>query len=165
MAKILHHYNIMFKLRFLPVKYIVFMLSMLLVGCDNFQKWQKNTWQGCYSVQKNAPAQIKISQNQGKYFMQMKEPKGAKSAWDSPEILLQSDDFSVFKNNSLGVQAGDISAMLIRQDKVLALAKVDSNLGLDSAVIASLFGAVATIYPVACDNTPIEYGSAYTRTL
>lgn len=120
---------------------------------------------GCYTVNKNTPAQIKISKQKNDYVMQMKEPKGAKTAWDKPEPLLKAasleQGWEFFRVNSLDFTKDDTEAIIVRPDKRMALAKVKDasqniNPKLDSNFVIHIFGAVNTIYSVACDDTRMD---------
>ena len=61
---------------------------------------------GCYTIDKNTPASIKISQAQGGYKMQMKEPNDAAKAWDTPEpllVLTKQDGWKYFSTNAINL--------------------------------------------------------------
>lgn len=116
---------------------------------------------GCYSVEKNSPAQILIKADNSAFSMQMKEPDGG---WDTPEAMRIFDEtqaWEFFKTNALGLNKADVVASLGREDEALVLAQIKSELvalnpSLDSPYVVSLFGAVNTIYQVACDNVGLE---------
>lgn len=117
---------------------------------------------GCYSVDKSLPVQIFITQSEakGQYTMQMKEPDGT---WDKAEPLLNQtadEAWQFFSTNAISLDKKDVKAVLVRADEVMALAGVDKavtavNPHMDSPYVVSLFGAVNTIYQVACDDTPL----------
>lgn len=112
---------------------------------------------GCYSVEKGVPAQIYISQNQGRFFMQMQEKTGG---WDTPEPLDQVDisqAWTYFANNKLNLKQADMQAVLVRPDKVMALgattpALTGLNPMMDSRFVIYIVGAVNTVYQVECGS-------------
>lgn len=120
---------------------------------------------GCYHLDKNEPALIYISQQDGQFFMQMKEPTGA---WDMPERLVVIDKdkgWSFFLSNGLGVKQSDIVAVLARPDEVMAVAVVKAELSninpqLDSHYLMTILGATNTVYQMACDDKPVGFGKS-----
>lgn len=114
---------------------------------------------GCFSVQKNAPAQIRIMHD-GTTTMQMKEPDGT---WDKPEPMMSVDGdkaWQFFAQNGLGLEQSYVQATIVRHDEVMAMSKIDGalmavNPSVDSTFVMSLFGATNTIYAVPCDDKPL----------
>lgn len=133
-------------------------------GADT--KTAVSDFSGCYSVDKSLPAQIFINQSQSGYTMQMKEPDGT---WDKAEPLLKKtadEAWQFFSTNAISLDKKDVKAVLLRADEVMALAAVDKavtavNPHMDSPYVVSLFGAVNTIYQVACDDTPLVLASPH----
>ncbi len=120
---------------------------------------------GCYSIDAaNGIAQIKIAQSGDKLTMQMKEPKGATTPWDQPEALNTpsvKDGWEQFSTNAINLTRNDVSAIVVRPDKVMAIAALNpasanTNPMLDSAYAVSLMGTVNTIYQVPCDDKPLD---------
>lgn len=125
---------------------------------------QAETFLGCYSVEKNSPAQIKVSEQAGSFVMQMKEPEGAKTLWDNPEPL---DEISVdkaweyFGVNALSLEKSDIERVLARPDQMMILAKLKDasqniNPLLDAPYVVYIFKGANTIYQVSCDDEPMN---------
>lgn len=162
----------------MSIKYYAFILSVFctlsLTACnqsvptDNAPTAkadkQARLFVGCYSVDKNNPAQIKVSEQAGGFVMQMKEPDGAKMPWDNPEPL---DEISVdqawnyFSVNALSFDKSDVERVLARPDEMMVLAKVKDasqniNPLLDSHYVVYIFKGVNTIYQVPCDDTPVD---------
>ena len=115
---------------------------------------------GCYTVGYGEPAQIKVSENNGEYVMQMKEPASAKRVWDTPEALEVLPISKV--REFFSIDANNIDAMLARPDRFLVLAHVKSvyaNIDplLDSEYLAYIYKGANTVYKVECDevNTDI----------
>ena len=125
---------------------------------------QATDFTGCYTIKADSPAQIKISQANGQWVMQMKEPKGSENTWDKPEALTVMDNakaWEFFGVNTLGLDNSDVEQVLARPDNMMLLAKVKSasknvNPLLDSEFVVYIFRGSNTIYPVACDDTPIS---------
>lgn len=115
---------------------------------------------GCYTVGYGEPAQIKVSKDDGKYVMQMKEPASAKRVWDDPEVL---EELPISKvREFFSIDANNIDAMLARPDRFLVLAHVKSvyaNIDplLDSEYLAYIYKGANTVYKIECDevNTDI----------
>ncbi|SIS01428.1 hypothetical protein SAMN02745664_11442 [Moraxella cuniculi DSM 21768] len=150
-----------------------------LTGCEKSQKTAENAqknkqfgvaaeetvFDGCYTIDKDTPATIKISQQNGGYVMQMKEPKGSQAIWDNPEkleVLPLAQGWQYFSTNSIDLSSADVAGDVIaRADKMLILlqthqASANTNPMLDSRYVVSLMGAVNTIYQVPCDDTPVD---------
>lgn len=152
-------------------KTVILCLSLLLVACNQEKpslqasENSPSDFVGCYTINQQSPAQIKISEQDGKYTMQMKEPQGASSVWDSPESLELVDVGSAwqfFAVNQLDLNKSDVEAVLARPDKMMVLAKIKSaskniNPRLDSAFVVYIFRGSNTIYQVPCDDTPITF--------
>lgn len=117
----------------------------------------QNTLVGCYSIEKDVPAQIRVSQENERFFMQMQEKQGG---WDTPELLNNGDisaDWSYFSMNALGLNQSDMQMILARPDGVMALglvkpALVGINPHMDSPFVINIFGAVNTIYQADCGD-------------
>ncbi len=162
------------------VKSSVFLLSLslfMLTACsepdpaDNtvsqsqpHEDGQAAQFVGCYSIDKNLPAQIKISQRADGFVMQMKEPDQAKTPWDKPEPL---DEISVdkaweyFGVNALSLDKSDVESVLARPDEMMVLAKIKEtsqniNPLLDSDYMVYIFKGANTIYQVPCDDKPLD---------
>lgn len=116
---------------------------------------------GCYRVEKQGSAQIKINKSDIGYTMQMKEPQGG---WDTPEPMQAIDNeqaWEYFEVNSLGLNQADLAQTLVRHDGVMTLSALKGgvsaiNPSLDSEFVVSLFGASNTIYQSACDDEPLD---------
>lgn len=149
----------------------VFVVSGLLVACGQADKpkvveqtSEATAFVGCYSIDKNQPAQIKISQEQNGFVMQMKEADG-KQVWDQPEVLQQQtaeQGWQFFSTNAINLSKSDVLGVLARPDNVMAMAQVaqasaNTNPMLDSPYVVHLLGAVNTIYQVPCDDVPIDF--------
>lgn len=128
-----------------------------------------SNFQGCYTIEQGAPAQIKISGDNGNYVMQMKEGRDKSGTWDQPEKLLvqpKNDGWKHFSTNALNLSVSDVVGEIIaRPDGVMALAQIDSavantNPFVDSSYVIALMGAVNTIYQVPCDDTRVELATA-----
>lgn len=155
----------------------IFLLVMLaccgamLVACQDqavsVAENSKVDFVGCYAVKKDIPAQIKIAKTNNQYTMQMKE--NSDKVWDDAEPLTAvgvADGFGNFNANALNVKEDDVAQILVRPDGVMALAQLkpavaNINPHLDSDVIMSLFGAVNTVYKVACDDVPVDLTPAH----
>lgn len=154
-------------------------LTLALVACGDQPVATTNTndtasastpdaYVGCYTIEKDAPATIKISHDGAQYLMQMKEGADKVQVWDAPERLEQlpkAQGWKHFSTNSINLTDADVSAdILVRPDEVLALAKLqettaNTNPMIDSGYAVALMGAVNTIYQVPCDETRVEFGS------
>ena len=142
--------------------------ALLLSGCNDNSSTQADTevvadlsvFAGCYTVSQDEPAQIKVSQQDGAWVMQMKEPASAKRVWDEPEAL------EVIKNSDIpqffSIDPDNVDAVIGRPDRVLVLAHVKpayANIDplLDSEYLSYIYRGANTIYRVECDevNTDI----------
>ena len=115
---------------------------------------------GCYTVSRDEPAQIKVSQQGGGWVMQMKEPASANRVWDSAEPLELVDSSEIPKFFS--IDPDNVDAVIARPDRVLVLAHVKpvyANVDplLDSEYLSYIYKGANTIYRVECDeiNTDI----------
>ncbi|OOR90250.1 hypothetical protein B0181_04895 [Moraxella caviae] len=119
---------------------------------------------GCYTVSHDEPAQIKLSEKDGKLVMQMKEAANKGRVWDSPEpleALSMAKGWQYFNVNALDLDSQDVSAVVARPDGMMALAKVRAEAAnvnplLDSEYVAYIVRGTNTIYKVACDDTPTD---------
>lgn len=117
------------------------------------------TFAGCYTVSHDEPAQIKISEQNGAWVMQMKEPKSANRVWDTPEPLEALDKTNLKKYFS--IDADNVDALIARPDKQLVMAHVlpaYANIDplLDSEYLAFIYKGANTIYKVDCDDVNID---------
>ena len=110
---------------------------------------------GCYTVSRDEPAQIKVSQQGGGWVMQMKEPASAKRVWDDAEPLevLAKSDISTY----FSIDPDNVDAVIGRPDRVLVLAHVKpvyANIDplLDSEYLSYIYRGANTIYRVECDD-------------
>lgn len=150
------------------------LLGIILSGCGSSNDEtvsnlsQKNsatpseeTLLGCYSVEKSAPAQILINNDNGKFTMQMKEPSGEFDAPEGLSVIAVDNVWQRYAVNALGLKKDDIEAALVRDDDVMALVKVRDeallNPQIDSPFVMNLFGASNTVYQVPCDKTPVVF--------
>lgn len=115
---------------------------------------------GCYTVSYDEPAQIKVSEQQGEWVMQMKEPASANRVWDDPEKLELVDNSEIPKFFS--IDPDNVDAVLARPDRVLVLAHVKTAYAnidplLDSEYLSYIYRGANTIFRVECDevNTDI----------
>lgn len=148
--------------------------ALFLVGCndtnttavDNKVTSAANTepdlsvFEGCYTVSHDEPAQIKISQQDGIWVMQMKEPASAKRVWDTAEPLEVLDNSQIPKFFS--IDPDNVDAVIARPDRVLVMAHIKpvyANIDplLDSEYLSYIYKGANTIYRVNCDevNTDI----------
>lgn len=149
--------------------------TAMLVGCDDKADSQIMSSQGdkggndgvsllvgCYSVDKGVPAQIKLNETNGLFTMQMKEAVGG---WDTPEPLdklTQSQAWTYFGDNALGVAQSSIIDAVGRPDGVMAIGSLKSDITalnprVDSPFLITIFGATNTVYNVPCDDEPFMY--------
>lgn len=135
-----------------------------MVACDKAVSTSspssKADFTGCFSIEKNVPAQIKITPNADAWAMQMKEADGS---WDKPEALILTDNdtaWQAYKVNAIGLNKSDIATSIVRHDGILLISQLTSaaalNPALDSPYVVNLFGATNTIYKVACDSEPLD---------
>lgn len=144
--------------------------ALLLTGCnDNSTTTEKevaktetdlSVFEGCYTVSNDEPAQIKVSQQEGRWVMQMKEPASAKRVWDTAEPLEELDNSEIPKFFS--IDPDNVDAVIGRPDRVLVMAHVKpvyANIDplLDSEYLSYIYRGANTIYQVECDkvNTDI----------
>ncbi len=139
---------------------------LLLAGCDSqtnpsadSQKVENaadlSLFEGCYTVSHDEPAQIKVSEQNGAWIMQMKEPASAKRVWDDPEALeiIQNTDIPKF----FSIDPDNVDVVIGRPDRVLVLAHVKTAYAnidplLDSEYLAYIYRGANTIYRVECDD-------------
>ncbi|WP_440454202.1 hypothetical protein [Psychrobacter sp. ASPA161_9] len=144
--------------------------ALLLAGCDDSSttavedvaktETDLSIFEGCYTVSNDEPAQIKVSQQAGKWVMQMKEPASAKRVWDTAEPLEVLDNSEIPKFFS--IDPDNVDAVIGRPDRVLVMAHVKpvyANIDplLDSEYLSYIYKGANTIYRVECDevNTDI----------
>lgn len=115
---------------------------------------------GCYTVSKSEPAQIKISQTDGQYAMQMRRFNQADQDWDNPEPM------QVLANNSdeiktyFGIKTGEskfLQKVIARPDRVFVLAKLDDSFAslnpqYDSPYLGYIYKGSNTVYKVSCSG-------------
>ena len=114
---------------------------------------------GCYTVSHDEPAQIKVSEQNGTWVMQMKEAVQAQRVWDEPEVLEPVDGSQLPKYFS--IDPDNVDAVLARPDRVLVMAHVKpvyANIDplLDSEYLAYIYKGANTIYKVACDEVNVD---------
>ena len=148
--------------------------ALLLVGCDNSQQAKStdtaNTsataaqpdlsiFAGCYTVSHDEPAQIKVSEQGGKWVMQMKEPASANRVWDTPEPLevMTAKDIPKY----FSIDPNNVDAIIGRPDRVLVMAHVKpvyANIDplLDSEYLSYIYKGANTIYRVECDEVKTD---------
>ncbi len=147
------------------------MSALLLVGCsDNNDvvveeesltaQTDLSVFAGCYTVSSDEPAQIKVSEENGAWVMQMKEPASSGRVWDTAEPLEVIDNAQIPKFFS--IDPDNVDAVIARPDRVLVMAHVKpvyANIDplLDSEYLAYIYRGANTIYRVECDeiNTDI----------
>lgn len=154
----------------------VVLATVMLVGCDDRANGQSIDGQddggndsvsslvGCYSVDKDVPAQIKINKTDGQFTMQMKEAVGG---WDTPEpleVLDRSKAWAHFGDNTLGIDQSSMTDALGRPDGAMAIGLLKSSLialnpRVDSLFLMSVFGTSHSVYGVPCDDEPFVYDS------
>ncbi|WP_227511827.1 MULTISPECIES: hypothetical protein [unclassified Psychrobacter] len=144
--------------------------ALLLAGCNDSSttvvkdaaktETDLSIFEGCYTVSSDEPAQIKVSQQQGRWVMQMKEPATAKRVWDTAEPLEELDNSEIPKFFS--IDPDNVDAVIGRPDRVLVMAHVKpvyANIDplLDSEYLSYIYKGANTIYRVECDevNTDI----------
>ncbi|SUD91152.1 hypothetical protein [Psychrobacter phenylpyruvicus] len=122
-------------------------------------KHHADMFSGCYTVSKDEPPQIKVSQQAQGLVMQMKEPKSANRVWDDPEPLEPiaidkvSKYFSIDKKNVEGVIGRPDRVFVVAQVKQ-AYVNIDPTL--DSPYLGYILQGSNTIYKVECDDTPAD---------
>ncbi len=117
------------------------------------------TFAGCYTVSHGEPAQIKISEQNGAWVMQMKEPKSANRVWDTPEPLEALDKTDL--KSYFSIDTDNVDAAIARPDKQLVMAHVlpaYANIDplLDSEYLAFIYKGANTIYKVDCDEVNVD---------
>jgi hypothetical protein len=145
--------------------------ALFLVGCNDTSRTavdnkatitepDLSVFDGCYTVSSDEPAQIKVSQQDGAWVMQMKEPASAQRVWDTPEPLEVVDNSEIPKFFS--IDPDNVDAVIGRPDRVLVMAHVKpvyANIDplLDSEYLSYIYKGANTIYRVDCDavNTDI----------
>ncbi|WP_227669548.1 MULTISPECIES: hypothetical protein [unclassified Psychrobacter] len=136
--------------------------AIFLSACNDTSSTQVNTevadlsvFAGCYTVSPDEPAQIRVSEQDGAWVMQMKEPATAKRVWDNPEAL------EVIENSEIpqffSIDPDNVDAVIGRPDRVLVLAHVKpayANIDplLDSEYLSYIYRGANTIYRVECDD-------------
>ncbi|GAA0312945.1 hypothetical protein [Psychrobacter aestuarii] len=140
--------------------------SLLIAGCSEPTTTSKtkdatdlSVFEGCYTVSHDEPAQIRISEQAGKWVMQMKEPVGAKTVWDEPSALEEIGRGEIPKYFSIDPK--HVDALLARPDKVMVMAHVTSAYAnidplLDSQYLAYIYRGANTIYKVDCDTVNVD---------
>ena len=144
---------------------------LFLTGCNDTNKMASeaeaieatsdlSVFDGCYTVSSDEPAQIRVSQQNGEWVMQMKEPASANRVWDTPEPLEVLDKSEIPKFFS--IDPDNVDALIARPDRVLVMAHVKpvyANIDplLDSEYLSYIYKGANTIYRVDCDevNTDI----------
>ena len=150
---------------------IVACSALFLVGCSDKNSTASDNeviettadlsiFEGCYTVSSDEPAQIRVSEQDGAWVMQMKEPASAKRIWDTPEPLEIVNNSEIPKFFS--IDPDNVDAVIARPDRVLVLAHVKpvyANIDplLDSEYLSYIYKGANTIYRVECDeiNTDI----------
>ncbi len=145
--------------------------ALFLVGCSDKDSTSADTeiveakqdlsvFEGCYTVSHDEPAQIRVSEQDGAWVMQMKEPKSSGRVWDTPEPLQILNKTEIPKYFS--IDPDNVDAVIARPDRVLVLAHVKpvyANIDplLDSEYLSYIYKGANTIYRVECDeiNTDI----------
>lgn len=138
---------------------------LLLTGCSDGDSVSDSTtapaktdlsvFAGCYTVNYETPAQIKISQQEGSWVMQMKESASANRLWDDPEPLEVLDSTHIPKFFS--IDPDNVDAVIARPDRFLVMAHVKpvyANIDplLDSEYLSYIYKGANTIYKVECDE-------------
>lgn len=155
-----------FDKKLMPLMAAVAASSMLFLTACNDSNTQSDTkqietaadlsiFEGCYTVSHDEPAQIKVSQQDGAWVMQMKEPANSGRVWDSPEPLetIANSDIPTY----FSIDPDNVDAVIGRPDRVLVLAHVKpvyANIDplLDSEYLSYIYRGANTIYRVECDD-------------
>ena len=124
--------NVFYK-KLMPLMVAITASSVLFLSACNDSHTQANpkiveskadlsVFEGCYTVSHDEPAQIKVSQQDGAWVMQMKEPASAKRVWDDAEPLevLENSDIPTY----FSIDPDNVDAVIGRPDRVLVLAHV-----------------------------------------
>lgn len=144
--------------------WVLCIFCAICAGCNKTPKKEADgiggvDFLGCYSVEKNAPAQIRVQQNaqtpasDGDFFMQMPDAKGD---WDSPEPLFLGNAAAKARfGEALDIPSDGVLATIARPDEVMEMAALDPALvgvdaRLDSAFAIRILQAVNTVYKVDC---------------
>ena len=157
--------NVFYK-RWLPLMVAIMASSAMFLSACNDSNTQADTkqietvadlsiFEGCYTVSHDEPAQIKVSQQDGAWVMQMKEPASAKRVWDDAEpleVIANSDIPTYFS-----IDPDNVDAVIGRPDRVLVLAHVKpvyANIDplLDSEYLSYIYRGANTIYHIECDD-------------
>ena len=159
-------YSNVFYRKLMPLMVAITASSVLFLSACNDSNTQADTkkvetavdlsvFEGCYTVSHDEPAQIKVSQQQGAWVMQMKEPASAKRVWDAAEPLevIENSDIPTF----FSIDPDNVDAVIGRPDRVLVLAHVKpvyANIDplLDSEYLSYIYKGANTIYRVECDD-------------
>lgn len=129
-------------------------------GAEVTESIDLSIFEGCYTISNDEPAQIKVSQKDGSWIMQIKEPTSAERIWDDPESLelIESSEIP----NFFSIDPDNVDAVIGRPDRVLVLAHIKpvyANIDplLDSEYLSYIYRGANTIYRVECDeiNTDI----------
>jgi len=130
------------------------------LSADTAEPVDLSIFEGCYTVGSGEPAQIKVSQQDNSWIMQMKEPASAKRVWDDPEQLELIENSEI--PNFFSIDPDNVDVVIGRPDRVLVLAHVKpvyANIDplLDSEYLSYIYRGANTIYRVECDevNTDI----------
>ena len=143
----------------------VVMGSTLSAGCSESKQVVRDdstdlsVFAGCYTVSHDEPAQIRISEQAGKWVMQMKEPVGAAEVWDEPTELEEITNGDV--PNYFSIDPQHVDAILARPDKVMVMAHVKTAYAnidplLDSEYLAYIYRGANTIFKVDCDSVNVD---------
>lgn len=163
--------NVPFAALLLP---IVLATSVSMLGCSDNKSPKEpqnetatvstktaelSVFSGCYTVSHDEPAQIKISEQNGAWVMQMKEPKSANRVWDTPEPLEALDKKTL--KTYFSIDESNVDAAIARPDKQLVMAHVLPAYArmdplLDSEYLAFIYKGANTIYKVDCDEVNVD---------
>lgn len=139
--------------------------ALLFMACSNSDDVADNkvatvtsdlsVFDGCYTVSHDEPAQIKVSEQGGKWVMQMKEVASSGRVWDDPEPLEVLDTSEI--PTYFSIDPDNVDALIARPDRVLVLAHVKpvyANIDplLDSEYLSYIYRGANTIYRVECDD-------------
>jgi len=129
------------------------------LGTEKAAPVDLSIFEGCYTVGNGEPAQIRVSQQDGSWVMQMKEPESAKQVWDAPEPLELIENSEI--PNFFSIDPDNVDAVIGRPDKLLVLAHVKAvyaNIDplLDSQYLSYIYRGANTIYRVECDEVSTD---------
>lgn len=142
-----------------------FLLVILTTGCqksnETVQKPTDDILVGCYTVSRDEPAQIKISQTGQQYTMQMREFNDPTKAWDKGEPLeaLANTDSELQKYFDIKTDEHQyVEKVIARADRVFVLAKISDsfmniNPQFDSPYLGFIYKGSNTIYKTPCETT------------